>query len=308
MDNLSHMWDNVFGELPGVVVALIVLVIAILAGLLTKFLVTKFLKLVGLERGLKKAGVEQKNIVRVQGFIGNLVFLIVFLLFLPGIFEKLGLNNVATPIVAMMNNFMVYLPKIIGAILILLVGLFIAKLVKELLRPLLNKTKLNEFVQKAGIDVKRVNIAEVLVNIIYAVIAVFFVVEALNTLQLDVLTNIGNEIIKYLPYALSAAIIMLLAYLLGSWLEGALVRNLSVSKVTAMVVKVIVIIIGSFLTLFQLGVAQEMVNAAFIIMLGAVGVAFALAFGFGGREFASHTMKKIEMKMDENARTRKMRK
>lgn len=304
MSNLSHFWDDVFRGLPDVVVALIVLVLALLVAWLTKFLIVKLLKLVGLERGMKKAGIEQKNITKSIGFIGNLVYLAVFILFLPGIFDKLGLGSISTPIVAMMNNFMAYLPKIIGAIIILLVGLFIAKLVKELLKPLLNKTKLNSWLEKVGLDVKKINVSDVLVNIVYTVIAVFFAVEALNTLQLEVLTHIGAQIIHYLPLALSAAIIMLLAYLLGIWAEGALVRNFKTSKAAAMVVKIVVIVAGVFLTLFQLGIAPAMINAAFIIMLGAVGVAFAIAFGMGGREFAAHTLKKFEQRLDEAAKTK----
>lgn len=308
MTNLSHFWDDVFRGLPDVVVALIVLVLALLVAWLTKFLIVKLLKLVGLPRGMKRAGIEQKNITKSLSFIGNLVYLLVFILFLPGIFDKLGLGSVSAPIVAMMNGFLAYLPKIIGSVIILLVGLFIAKLVKELLKPLLNKTKLNTWLEKVGLDVKKINVSDILVNIIYTVIAVFFAVEALNTLQLEVLTNIGAAIIKYLPLALSAAIIMLLAYLLGIWVENALVRNLKTSKATAMVVKIIIVVAGAFITLFQLGIAPAMINAAFIIMLGAVGVAFAIAFGMGGREFAANTMKKFEQRLEENARAKKVKK
>ena len=308
MSNLSHFWDDVFGGLPDVLVALIVLVLAILVAWLTKFLIVKLLKLIGLEKGMRKAGIEKKNIDKSINFVGKLAWLVVFILFLPGIFDKLGLGSISTPIVAMMNGFMAYLPKIIGAVIILLIGLFIAKLVKELLRPLLDKTKLNSWLEKLGLDVKKINVSEVLVNIVYAVIAIFFAVEALNTLQLEVLSNIGAEIIRYLPLAVSAAIIVLLAYLLGSWAEGALVRNFRTSKATAFVVKTIILVIGAFITLYQLGVAPALINAAFIILLGAVGVAFAIAFGMGGRDFAARTMKKFEQKLDENARVRKTKK
>lgn len=308
MSNLSHFWDDVFGGLPDVLVALIVLVVALLAAWLTKFLIIKLLKLVGLDRGMKKAGIEPKKIAKANSFIGNLTFLVVFVLFLPGIFDKLGLGSISAPIVAMMNGFMAYLPKIIGAVIVLLVGLFIAKLVKELLRPLLHKTKLNSWLEKVGLDIKKVNVADVIVNIVYAVIAVFFAVEAVNTLQLEVLTNIGAEIIRYLPLAISAAIIMLLAYMLGMWAEGALVRNFKTSKAAAMIVKIIIIVAGTFLTLFQLGIAPAMINAAFIIMLGAFGVAFAIAFGWGGRDFAARTLKKFEQRLDENARAKRIKK
>ena len=183
-----------------------------------------------------------------------------------------------------------------------------AKLVKELLKPLLKKTKLDSFVEKAGLNIEKISIANILVNIIYVVIVVFFSVESIKILNLEVLTKIGEQIIAYLPYALSAAITILLAYLLGSWVETALVKNFNVSKATALISKIVIIVIGAFITMYQLGIAPEMVNAAFIIVLGAFGVAFAISFGMGGREFAAHTMKKFEQKLDENARARRVKK
>lgn len=308
MDNITRFWDNLVSGLPNVVVALIVLVVALLLAWLTKFLITKLLKVIGLEKGMEKAGVEKANTQKAIRFLGKLAFLIVFMLFLPGIFEKLGLNNIATPIMSMMDKFLAYLPQLIGATIVVMVGLFIAKLVKELLRPLLKKTKLDSFVEKAGLNIEKISISNILVNIVYVVIVVFFSVESIKILNLEVLSKIGEQIIAYLPYALSAAITILLAYLLGSWVESALVKNFSVSKATALVSKIVIIVIGAFITMYQLGIAPEMVNAAFIIVLGAVGIAFAVAFGIGGKEFAAHTMRKFETKLDENARARRIKK
>lgn len=301
MDNLTHFWDDFIGGLPDVVVALLILALALFVAWLAKKASLKLLKLIGAERGMEKAGIEKKNYESASSFVGNIVYLAVFVLFLPGIFEKLDLNNVATPIVSMMDKFMAYLPNIIGAIIIAMVGLFIAKLVKELLKPLLSKTKLNSVVENVGIDTKKIDIAGIIVNLAYVVVAVFFVVEALHTLQLSVLTNIGNQIIAYLPYAISAAIVMILAYILGSWLESTLVKNFKFSRGGGLIAKIVILVIGVFVTLYQLGIAPAMVNAAFIIVLGSLGIAFAISFGFGARDFASHTMRKLEKKLDETA-------
>lgn len=302
MNNITSFWDQFLGGLPDVVIALLVLVLALALASLAKYLTVKLLGLAGMQKGMSKTGVEDEKIEKTANFFGQLAYLIVFALFLPGIFEKLGLNNVAAPIVAMMNGFMAYLPKIIGAILIAVVGLFIGKLVAELLTPVLAKTKLNGQVAKTGIDTEKIDVADILVKIVRTVIVVFFVVEALNVLQLEVLTHIGAQIIAYLPYALSATIVLLLAYLLGSWAEKSLVKNLKASKAAAFAAKVAIVVLGVFMSLYQLGIASEMVNAAFIIVLGAVGVAFAVAFGIGGRDFAAHTMNKLEKKLNDTTK------
>ncbi|MDO5480740.1 MAG: hypothetical protein Q4F60_00105 [Candidatus Saccharibacteria bacterium] len=305
MNSIEIFLDDFLKGLPDVVVALLVLVLAMFSAWLVKTLTLKLLKLIGLEKGLAKLGTKKENISKVTGFIGRLVYLIVFILFLPGIFEKLGLNNIAAPIVAMMNNFMSYLPNIIGAVIIATIGLFIARLVKELVRPLLMKLKINSWSEKAGLDVKKIDLATIMANIAYTVIAIFFIVEALNTLQLEVLTKVGGQIIAYLPYAISATIVILIAYLLGNWAENSLIRNFNTSKAVALVAKIAIIVIGVFMFLSQLGIASSLVNAAFIILLSSVGIAFAISFGIGGREFAAHTLRKFEQKLDEAARKKK---
>ena len=302
MEGISNFWNQFWSNVPDVIVALLVLILAFIVAAIAKALATKLVKIAGLERGLAKAGIDKENVSKTTNFLGQLVYLIVFVLFLPGIFEKLGLNNVATPIVSMMNTLMTYLPNIIGAIIIAMVGLFIAKLVKELLSPLFGKLKINEKLAKLGINTEKVNVADILATAAYVVIAVFFVVEALSTLQLSILTRIGNDIVAYLPYALSAAAVLLIAFILGSWVESTLAKKFSVSKFTALAAKVAIIITGVFMALSQLGVASTLVNSTFIITIGAIAVAFAISFGLGGREFASHQMKKLEQKMEKSSK------
>ncbi|MBQ1540175.1 hypothetical protein IIZ72_01245 [Candidatus Saccharibacteria bacterium] len=298
MDNISTAWNSFWSGVPDVVVAALVLVLAFVAAWIAKLLTTKLMKLVGLERGMAKAGTDKENIDKTVRFIGKLVYFIVFLLFLPGIFEKLGLNNVATPIVSMMNDLVGYLPKIIGAVIIVIIGLFIAKIVKELLTPLLRKLKLNDWAAKIGINTEKIDITGILATIAYAVIAVIFTVEALSTLELEILTKIGDSIIAYLPSALSAAIILLIAFLLASWVEHTLNKKFGVSVFTSAAARVAIIATGIFMALSQLGVASVLVNGTYMFVIGALAVAFAIAFGIGGRDFAAHTMKKIEQKLD----------
>lgn len=298
MDGISNFWDSFWANVPDVIVAVIVLILAFIVAAIAKSLVMKLTKVVGLERGMAKAGTSKNNIEKTTSFIGKLVYLIVFLLFVPGIFEKLGLNNVATPIMSMMNVLMAYLPNIVGAVVIMIIGLFVAKIIKELVAPLLRKMKLDAWLAKIGIDTEKIKVSEIIATAVYVVIAVIFAVEALSTLQLEVLTKVGNDLIEYLPFVLSAGAVMLVAILLGSWVETILSKSFGVSKFTALSAKVAIIITGVFMALSQLGVASTLVNGTYMLLVGALAVAFAISFGLGGREFAAHTMRKLEEKID----------
>ena len=301
MQNITDLYYSLLGNVPDIILALLVLVLAFFVSWVAKKLALKLTKFLGLERAMAKAGISQKNIKNTTSFIGRLVHLIVFILFLPGIFEKLGLNNVATPIVTMMNSLLAYLPNIIGAVVILIIGLFIAKIVKELLTPLLDKLGLNAWLKRIGVASK-INFPDLLSTIVYAVIVVIFAIEAISTLQLDILTRLGAGLVDYLPFALSAALILAIAFLLGTWSEVALVNKLKTSTFTGLAAKVAIITTGVFMALSQLGIASGLVNATFVILVGSVGVAFAVSFGLGGRDFAAHTMKKLEKKLDDKSR------
>lgn len=302
MQNFADFWNKLFMNVPDVIIALLVLILAFVVAWIAKALITKLMKGIGLEKGLQKSGVDQKNVSKTTRFVGQLAYLVVFVLFLPGIFEKLGLNNVATPIVSMMNGFMVYLPNLIAALIIMIIGLFIAKIVKELLVPIFAKIKLNSWLQKIGINTEKVSVADILATVAYVAIVILFTVEAFSTLQLDILTRIGNQVIDYLPLALSAVIVLLAAFLLGSWVESGLVKKFKTSNFTGLAAKVGIITIGVFMALHQLGVASTLVDSAFIIILGSVAVAFAIAFGTGGKDFAARTMTKFERKLDSKNR------
>lgn len=396
MQNIMYLWNSFLQGIPNVVVALLLLVIAFLVAWIAKKLVRKLMDFIKIEKLFQKVGLEEEN-TKAKEFISKLVYLIVFVLFLPGIFGKLGLNGISEPIMSMMNIFLTYLPNIIASILILIIGLFVAKIVKELLIPVLKKLNLDVYLSKLGFEMKgEKSIAEVLATVVYVlilipvviaalntlniaaisdpainmlntifnfipnlaigivilfvgrfianlvfaflesvlgsigvdkftkkvfettgtqdnekfslaktiayivkyVVLIFFIVQALNVLKLDLLTSIGSTIIAYMPYALSTVIVLGLAILLGNYIEKIILKKFPNSKASALIAKVAIITIGIFVSLYQLGIAMEMVNAAFIIILGSLAVAFAIAFGFGGREFASHMLQKLEDKID----------
>lgn len=401
MNYFTNLWEQFNRSVPSVVIAALILVLAFISAYIVKKLVQKLMEVIKIDVAFKKAGIEDERKDNLKKFIAKLAYLVVFVLFLPGIFQKLGLSDVASPIVAMMNKFMVYLPNIVAAVVLLIVGLFLAKTVKELLVPIFKKLKMDEWLHKIGFESKSgASIAEFAANVVYAlivipvviaalntlniaaisepavnmlnqilvfvpriavaiailfvgrfianlvfqvlekllvsigtdkfadsvskatreegnenkendfslskliayvvkyVIIVIFLVEAVKVLMLDVLTNIGNAVITYIPSAISAFIIIGACILVGSYVKKLILKKFPENTGVALAVKALIITVGGFITLYQLGIAKEMINSAFVIILGALAVAFAIAFGVGGREFASHMLNRVEKKID----------
>ena len=147
MDSIARLWNDLLNGVPDVVAAMIILIIAFATAAIVKFLITKLMKTVKIDYLFSKAKVEEERRERTKEFIAKLFYFITFTLWMPGFFEKLGMNGVASPIINMMNIVLAYLPNIVGAILLLIVGLFIAKTVKELLIPLFKKLQIDQYLK-----------------------------------------------------------------------------------------------------------------------------------------------------------------
>ena len=401
MYQVTDFWDKMMVNVPNAVEALLLLIIAFVCASIVKGLVLKTLEILKIDKALDKANIEKESKTSLKDFFGKLFYLVTFALFVPGIFEKLELNGVSEPVVAMMNKFLTYLPNIVAAVVLLIIGLCIARGVKELLIPIFKKVNIDKYLEKAGLEEdSKVTISEVFANIVYVlilipvviasldalkidaiskpatemlnnilifmprviiaivivyvgkfiadlasnllekllisigtdkatsnllkasgtetekefslssiiagvvkyVIIIFFLVEGLNIIKLEVLTNIGNKLIAYMPYAISSAIVLGIAILIGNFAENAINKEFKDNKIIALIVKVVIITIGAFVTLYQLGIAASLVQSAFIIVLGSFAVAFAIAFGVGGRDFAKSMLSRLEKRIDNKKR------
>lgn len=307
MQGIASFWEQFWGGLPDALVALLVLILAFFAAWLAKKAILKLMGFVGFDKILQKAGLDAESQGKTKDFIAQVVYLVVFVLFMPGIFEKLGLNSVASPITEMTSAFMSYLPNIVAAVVLLVVAALATKIVYLVLSKVLAAVGVDKgakaVLEATGTKTsKKFSFAKTLAGIVRYIAFTIFVVEAFDILNFDILSKVGHSLIGYIPLALSSVAVMVAAILASNFAYKAIMENFKDSKALAYVLKVVILVVGAFVTLYQLGIAPAMVNSAFVIILGAVGVAFAIAFGVGGRDFAKHTLDKLSRKIDSSSK------
>src|SRR5699024_7704177 len=132
-------------------------------------------------------------------------------------------------------------------------------------------------------------------------IVLFFVVLALIVLNLEVFITIGTAIIAYIPLVISALIILALGFIGGNLLSTVITKSTG-NAFVGEIAKYLIIIVAVFMTLDQLNFAQSIVNLAFLFILGAVAIAFAIRFGIGGRTYAEKQHHKFEDKVKKEDR------
>jgi hypothetical protein len=196
-----------------------------------------------------------------------------------------------------LNTFLAAIPQIIGALLILLIGWIIAGIVARLLREVLERVGVDRLFAKHGGEVYGSRSAEFLPSVVASeivkwIIRFVFLVAAANVLGMTQVSVLLNQILLWLPNLLIAVVILLVAPLLGRFVRGVIEvgagqMGFSNARILGRIAEVAIIAFAVIIALYQIGIANDLISILFIGVVGALAIAFGLAFGLGGREVAA---------------------
>lgn len=203
------------------------------------------------------------------------------------------------PIRAFFGQLVGFLPNLLAVLAILIGGWIVAKLIKTALVRLLGAVKADNLAE-------RVQLAEMLARggiertfsqlvgaLAYWVVMLVVLVAALNALQLTATAELLHRLVGFLPTIVTAVVVLIVGILAAGFL-GATVRavasnaGIGQAQVLGQFAQVVVIIFAVVVALQQVQV--QFVGDAFLIILGAIGFALALAFGLGCKDLAGRWM------------------
>ncbi len=205
--------------------------------------------------------------------------------------------NILQPLEDALAVFLSYIPQLIGAIIILIVGYIVAKVLQAVVGRVLRGIGFDRWMERGGVkqffdraqtDHTPATIIGLLVFWFIFIIAITMAADAVGIQQIS---GFLNQLLAFIPSVLAAVLILFLAALLANFLSG-IVRGAIGSGLLASVVYYAVIIYAVFAALTQLGIAVEITAPTFLILLGAVALALAIAFGLGGREVAQEIIER----------------
>jgi len=176
-------------------------------------------------------------------------------------------------------------PNMVGAILVLLIGVFVASILGHALRVLLEKTKLDEALRKAKLTkaVGHTNVPALLGELLKWFVIIIFLEQAVSLVNLGSLTALLNAFVLWLPQLLVAIIVFLLGLAGAHLVEHKVLEhtNLKGMKVSAKILKWIVILVVALVSLRQIGVDVAILENTFLVIVAALGAGVALALGIG---------------------------
>ncbi|NQN48898.1 mechanosensitive ion channel [Streptococcus suis] len=301
VDPISSMFEKFFAFIPNMIAAGLILFVGTFFCKFIKGLLTGVLERLDIDAwytkvtGQVKLPFDSQQIISV---LSTVVYVLIFIPILTLALETLGITSISQPIVTILNQVIGILPNILVALILIAVGSFVAKLIGNLLENLLETAGINNY-SKYLFAKEEVNfeLSAIITQVVRAIIIVFFFIQAIQVLNLEVFNSVGSALLAYLPSLISALAIVILA-IIASNLVANFLQKVTDSPLVITIVRYLIIVFAVFMALDQLKFAQHIVQSTFTIVLGALAVAFALAFGLGGRDFAARQLEKLEKKID----------
>ena len=303
----EDLLNSFLAFIPKLIAAAAIFAIGYIVAKIVRDILTKFLEAAGLNRFAEK--LHLSDYVKgssLANAIGTIVFILIMIPVTISALEALNIRGISEPAIAMLNDVLSMIPNIIIAVVLILAGVFVAKWLKGVVVSLLENLGVNALAQKMGLGGRvtgSTSIAQVIGTIVQIVIILLFVSEALQVANLDFMASLATAVFAYLPMVLAAIIVLALGFWLANLAErlvgSVLVDGAGQPSALRYVAKYAILGLAFFMAISQLGIAPMIVNTAFLLILGAVALAFGLAFGLGGRETAARYLKKAEKRIDE---------
>jgi len=388
---LNQLLIQVFQYAPRLLGAGLLLLIAWIVASALKLVVSRALRVAKLDERLGSlADLKEEERLPLAQTLGDAVYWLVFLLFLPAVLSALALEGLLQPVQSMIDKVLGFLPNLFAAGLILGVGWFIARIVQRIVANLLVAVGADGLSEEVGLApvLGKQRLSGLLGLVVYVLVLIPVLIAALNALALEAITrpasNMLNTILGALPAIFAAGLVVMIAYVVGRVVAGlitnlltaagfnAVLARLGLGKepaegertsseivgylvlvgimlfatieasrllgfvllaglvtqftvfvgrvilgliifaiglylanlasrtvqasgaaqagLLALAARVSILVLAGAMALRQMGLANEIINMAFGLLLGAIAVAVAVAFGLGGREIAAREL------------------
>ena len=197
-----------------------------------------------------------------------------------------------------------FIPQLIGAIVILVVGYIVAKILQAVVARVLKAVGFDGWMERGGIKQffdraqTRETPATVLGKLVFWFVIIITITMSADALGIQQVSQVLAQLIAYIPSIIAAILILILAALLANFLSG-IVRGATDSDILANLARYVIIVYAVFAALTELGIAVQLTAPTFLIVLGAVALAAAIAFGWGGRDVAKDLIERAYDRSDE---------
>ncbi|THU04449.1 hypothetical protein E9531_03395 [Lampropedia puyangensis] len=294
---LTDLTQRLTGSLPNIFAAAVIGFAGWLLAKVLRGLVTNLSGAAGADRFGQSLGLPAE--IRVSRLLGTLTFTFIIIPTIIAALDALQISAISDPAVGMLSQFMDAVPNIFAATLIVLVAWCVGRAVCNLIVRLLDNLGFDRLPSRLGLKCQQANTpadnnprctlrpATLIGRLAWFFVMLFATMEAANQLGFDGLRDLLMVFIDFGSDVLLGSVILLVGYWLADVVGKAIVQaNAGAGRLPARIARVAIMALVLAMGLRAMGIADDIINLGFGLVLGAVAVAVALAFGLGGREAA----------------------
>lgn len=206
-------------------------------------------------------------------------------------------QEVKSALTEMLNNFAQFLPKLLLAIVLLIIGYAVAKLISKIVRVVFEKLGVNNLLERTGFtaQLQRAGIkatpGKFIASLIFWLTMLFVLKIAAQSASIQDISDIILAIIQFMPNAITAALILLFGFVVADVIKNAVFNaldnmGLEYARTLSKVIFGFIFILILTVALSKINIQTELLNATVQILLGALALALALALGLGLKRLA----------------------
>ena len=288
---VQNMVNEAVAYLPNLLIAGVIIFVGYILAKIVRGIVEGLSNSLGLQTQAEKIGLFKNS--NVSKFLGSFVFAIIIITALIVAFEALGIEAISQPATAMLNQIMYAIPQIIAAGLILIVAYVVSRFVGRLVAELVSGAGVDEIPMKLDMQrfLGKTRVSDIIGCLIVFFTMLFAVSEAADRLGLEQISVLIAMFIQFGASILLGAVILVVGFWLANVVANVIQRGeYNSSRWLGNLVRILIMGLVIAMGLRAMGIADSIVNLAFGLTLGSVAVAFALAFGLGGRQPAERLL------------------
>ncbi len=290
---LQDMFAKLFSYLPNIISAALIFAVGYFVARLVKQVVTSLSAAAGIDKFSDRVGLENKF----SSLLGTVVYTFILLLVIVQSLDALKIAAVSMPAQTMIQMIFAAIPGILAAALVIGISYYIGKLVAQLVTDLLTASGFNRMLTNLGFEMKTERTpSQYAGSLVLLGVILFAVLGATELLNFEPLSQLVTAMIEFAVQVILAAVILAVGILVAKKVKS-LITEAGLPNAAASLASVAILFLTIAMALRQLGLAQDIINIAFGLMLGAVAVGTALAIGLGSKDIAGREVEAMLEKL-----------
>ena len=194
-----------------------------------------------------------------------------------------------------------FLPHFVNGLIVLIVGYLVSALIRTIVRAVLRGIRLEQVAQRAGITTAlqglgvRAPISEIVAQVVFFFLILSFATSAMQLMSLTTVALLLQNVLAFIPRAISAALIVIFGSMLARFLGGTITTvadsvNITYANALGKIIEYAIVAFVVVLAISTLGVDTTILTTSLTIIIASTGLALALTFAFGARDSAHNVI------------------